>query len=108
MDRADGAHGFFWHGMLLVLLGLLFGMVVQVVANPRIGLSAHTGTLMNGILLIAMGAFWAQLTLSAQLETVAYWLLVDGSYLNCVSLFLAGIFGTTRPAPLHPARPGGL
>jgi hypothetical protein len=36
-----------FHGMLLFLLGLLMGAVVPAVANPRLGLSAHTGTLLN-------------------------------------------------------------
>jgi hydroxylaminobenzene mutase len=103
MDRSDRARGLFFHGMALVLLGLLFGAVVQSVANPRMGLSAHTGTLMNGILVIAMGAFWTQLTLAPRLETLAYWLVVDGSYLNAVSLFLAAAFGTSRSTPLHGA-----
>ena len=107
MDRADRARGLFWHGMALVLLGLLFGTVVQSVANPRIGLSAHTGTIMNGILVVAMGAFWTQLALAPRLETLAYWLVVDGSYLNAVSLFLAGVFGTSRSTPLHGAGHAG-
>ena len=107
MDRAGRAHGLFLHGMVLVVAGLLMGTVVQAVANPRIGLSAHTGTLMNGILLIAMGAFWPRLALSPRLETTAYWLVVDGSYLNAVSLFFAGVFGTSRSTPLHGAGHAG-
>ena len=107
MDRTDRAHGLFWHGMVLVLMGLVFGAFVQSVTNPRMGLSAHTGTLMNGILLLAMGAFWAQLTLAPRPETLAYWLLVDGSYLNAVSLFLAAAFGTSRSTPLHGAGHAG-
>ena len=103
MDRAGRAHGLFLHGMVLVVAGLLMGTVVQAVTNPRIGLSAHTGTLMNGILLMAMGAFWPRLGLASRLETVTYWLVVDGSYLNAVSLFLAGVFGTGRSTPLHGA-----
>ncbi len=38
-----------FHGMVLFLLCLLMGMGVQSVANPRIGLSAHTGTVLNGL-----------------------------------------------------------
>lgn len=91
----------YWHGMALLLLGLLMGMVVQAVANPRIGLSAHTGTLMNGILLIAMGALWPRLALSARAESAAFSLNIAGSWLNCVALFFAGVFGTSRSTPLH-------
>jgi hydroxylaminobenzene mutase len=97
------AHGLFLHGMVLVLAGLLMGTVVQSVANPRMGLSAHTGTVMNGILVIAMGAFWQRLALSARGETVAWWLVVAGSYLSSGALFLAGVFGTSGATPLHGA-----
>src|SRR5215470_13794387 len=95
------AHGLFLHGMVLVVAGLLMGMVVQSVANPRLGLSAHTGTLMNGILLIAMGACWPRVGLSSTSDAVVWWLVVAGSYLGCAALFLAGVFGTSSGTPLH-------
>jgi hydroxylaminobenzene mutase len=97
------AHALFLHGMVLVLAGLLMGAVVQSVASPRMGLSAHTGTLMNGLLVIAMGAFWTRLALARSTEIVTWWLVVAGSYLNCVALFLAGAWGTSRTTPLHGA-----
>jgi len=107
MDADDRAHGLFRHGMVLVVAGLVMGTVVQSVANPRMGLSAHTGTLMNGILVIAMGAFWPRLALSSRLETLGYWLVVDGSYLSSAALFLAAAFGTSRSTPLHGAGHAG-
>ena len=107
MNPDERTHGLFLHGMVLVLAGLLMGAVVQSVANPRIGLSAHTGTLMNGILVIAMGAFWPRLALSRQQDTIAYWLVVDGSYVSCAALLLAGVFGTSRSTPLHGAGHAG-
>ncbi len=107
MDGSGRTHGLFFHGMVLVLAGLLMGMAVQSVANPRIGLSAHTGTIMNGILVIAMGAFWPRLRLPSSVETIAWWLVVAGSYLSCAALFLAGVFGTSRSTPLHGAGHAG-
>jgi hydroxylaminobenzene mutase len=103
MNAERRAHGLFLHGMVLVGAGLLMGTVVQSVATPRLGLSAHTGTLMNGILVIAMGAFWPRLALAPALETAAYWLVVDGSYVSSAALFLAAVFGTSRTTPLHGA-----
>jgi hydroxylaminobenzene mutase len=97
------AYGLFLHGMVLVLAGLLMGAVVQSVANPRLGLSAHTGTLMNGILLLGMGAFWPMLAVSPRVEAIGWWLVIAGSYLSSVALFLAGVFGTSRSTPLHGA-----
>ena len=103
MDASEGARRLYWHGMALVVAGLLMGMVVQAVANPRIGLSAHTGTIMNGILVIAMGAFWPRLTLSPRATSLAFWLVVAGSWVSSLSLFLAAVFGTSHSTPLHGA-----
>lgn len=83
------------------------GTVVQSVANPRIGLSAHVGTILNGTFLIALGAVWAWVTLAPGATAAAYWLAIGGSYANCVSLFFAGVFGTSRSTPLHGAGHAG-
>jgi len=107
MAREERARRLFFHGMVLVLAGLLMGTVVQAVANPRIGLSAHTGTLMNGILVIALGALWPRIELSARQEATAYWAWIVGSYLSAVALFFAGVFGTSRATPLHGAGHAG-
>jgi hypothetical protein len=45
-----------WHGMFLFLLGLITGLVEQRFTNIRMGLSAHLEGVMNGILLVALGA----------------------------------------------------
>jgi len=103
----DTQRRFAWHGMLLFLLGLLMGAVVQSVANPRIGLSAHVGAILNGTFLIALGAVWGWVTLAPAATAAAYWLAVAGSYASCVSLFLAGVLGTSRSTPLHGAGHGG-
>ncbi len=103
MDAAERGHRLFFQGMLLVVAGLVVGTVVSRFANPRMGLTAHTGTLMNGILVIAMGAFWPRLALAARTETIAWWLVVAGSCLSCVGLVLAAAFGTSASTPLHGA-----
>lgn len=107
MERDDRSRRLFWHGIVLVLAGLLMGMVVQSVANPRMGLSAHTGTLMNGILVVALGALWPRLALAPRLERVAYASVLAGSYLGSGMVFLAGVFGTSRSTPLHGAGHAG-
>ena len=101
MDAAARGHRLFFQGMLLVVAGLVIGVVVPAFANPRMGLSAHTGMLMNGILVIAMGAFWGRLAMTTRAETIAWWLLVAGSWINSVGLVLAAALGTTLTTPLH-------
>ena len=53
-----------WHGMLLFLLGLITGLLEQRFTNVRMGLSEHLEGVMNGILLLALGAAWNELRLS--------------------------------------------
>jgi hydroxylaminobenzene mutase len=96
-----------FHGMVLFLVGLLMGIVVPAVANPRLGLSAHTGTLLNGAFLIAVGAVWAWVRLAPPIAATAYWLTVAGSYAGSLVLFLAGVWGTSRSTPLHGAGHAG-
>jgi len=103
MDVVARAHRLFFHGMLLVVAGLVVGLAVPAFANPRMGLSAHTGMLMNGILLIAMGAFWARQGLGERTETIAWWLLVAGSWITSAGLVAAAAFGTAAMTPVHGA-----
>lgn len=92
-----------FHGVLLFLVGLVMGIVVPYVANPRMGLSAHTGTLLNGAFLVALAAVWEWVSLAPRTARAAYWLAVAGSWASCGFLFLAGVFGTSGSTPLHGA-----
>jgi len=42
-------------GLLLFFLGLLAGLFVQNMANPRMALSAHLEGVMNGMFLVLLG-----------------------------------------------------
>ena len=53
-----------WHGMLLFLLGLITELLEQrFFTNVRMSLSAHLEGVMNGILLLALGAAWNEVRL---------------------------------------------
>jgi hydroxylaminobenzene mutase len=71
------------------------------------GLSAHTGTLLNGAFLVALAAVWQWVSLAPGSARVAYWLAVAGSWAGCAFLFLAGVFGTSSSTPLHGAGHAG-
>jgi (hydroxyamino)benzene mutase len=92
-----------WHGVCLFLLGLVGGMFVYSMTNPRMGLTAHVGTVTNGTFLIAIGAAWSALVLSPRVEQWTFWLLVVGSYGGSAGLYLAAVLGTRDSTPLHGA-----
>ena len=70
MSAEDTGRRLVWHGMLLFLLGLFTGFVEPQFANVRMGLTAHVEGVMNGMFLVALGAAWSLLRLSARQAAV--------------------------------------
>lgn len=60
-----------WHGTLLLLLGRIAGFPEQRFTNVRMGLSAHLEGVMNGILLLALGAAWNEVRLPHPIKVTA-------------------------------------
>jgi hydroxylaminobenzene mutase len=92
-----------FHGMLLFLLGLLTGLVIPLVENPRMGVTAHLEGVMNGTFLVALGLAWPHLRLSARAATAAFWLALYGTYANWASTSLAALWGTGSLTPIAAA-----
>jgi hydroxylaminobenzene mutase len=89
-----------FHGMCLFLLGLLTGFAEQHFVNVRMGLAAHLEGVMNGIFLLALGAVWPNVKLPPTASTIAFWLVLYGTYLNWFMTLLAAIFGTAALSPI--------
>ena len=92
-----------WHGVFLFLLGLVGGIFVYAMANPRMGLTAHVGTLLNATFLVAIGVAWSAVDLSPRAERAGFWLLVVSSYGGSLGLLLAAVLGTRDSTPMHGA-----
>src|SRR6267143_2842079 len=94
-------------GILLFLLALVTGMIFPLLANPRMGLSAHLVGLLGGLFLVALGVIWPEKDLPRPLDTAAFCLVIFGTYANLCTTFLAAAFATNRLTPLagsgHPA-----
>jgi hydroxylaminobenzene mutase len=104
----DSKRRLLWHGMFLFLLGLLTGFVELSFSNPRMGLAAHLEGVMNGTFLVALGAVWTEVRLSAPLKVAAYWSALYGTYANWGVTTLAAIFGTAALSPITAAGRSGL
>lgn len=89
-----------FHGMLLFFLGLVMGMFVQLMRNPRMGLSAHVGTIMSGLFLAILGAVWHDIRLSESAAAFVFWLALYAMYVSSLGLVLAAVFGTGLSTPL--------
>src|SRR4029453_18818454 len=88
-----------WHGMLLFLLGLITGLLEQHFTNVRMGLSAHLEGVMNGILLLALGAAWNEVRLPDPLKVTAYCTALYGAYVNWLVTSIGAAFGTATRFP---------
>jgi len=90
-------------GALLFLLGLISGLLTGAVTNPRMGLSAHMQGITNGVFLLAIGAIWPLVQLSALWQRVAVIAFAVGTVLNWASVQLAALWGASRMMPIAGA-----
>jgi (hydroxyamino)benzene mutase len=103
----DSKRRLLWHGALLFLLGLITGLFQMKFANVRMALAAHLEGVMNGTFLIAVGAVWHEVTLSARAKSATWWLLLFGTYANWAFTCLAAHFGTAALSPVTGAGHAG-
>lgn len=99
----DRGRSLLWHGIALFLLGLLTGLAMPALRNPRMGLAAHLEGVMNGTFLLALGAAWSKARLSSRQSTAAYWAALAGTYGNWAVTLLAAALGTAAMTPIASA-----
>jgi len=87
-------------GSLLILIGLLVGLAIPYLANPRMGLSSHLEGVMNGMLLILLGLVWDKLALGNRGLTSVYWLSLFSTYADLTATFLAAVWGAGKMMPI--------
>ena len=80
-------------GLVLFLLGLLTGMAVPALKNPRMGVASHLQGMTNGPFLIVVGLMWSRVNLPHVWEVVAVALLVYGTYANWLATQLGALWG---------------
>lgn len=91
-------------GLVLFLLGLVTGLAVPAVKNPRMGLASHLQGMTNGPFLIVVGLLWPYLELPHVWQVVTVVLLAYGTYANWLATQLAAIWGAGHR--FAPARRG--
>ena len=96
----DRNRNLMWHGMFLFLLGLISGFLEQKFVNPRMGLAAHLEGVMLGTFLVALGAIWGYVNLSARIKAIAYWVALYSAYVNWATTTLAAALGTYALSPI--------
>ncbi len=87
-------------GFLLFLVGLLIGLAIPALTNPRMGLASHLQGILNGLFLIALGLVWPRIALSSRSAAVLFGLALYGTVANVVVTLLAGLWGAGRSMPI--------
>lgn len=95
-------------GALLLLVGLLSGVFVPQMINPRMGFSAHLAGVQNALVLLVIAAVWQHVVLPQRLQTLLCWLVITSMYGFWFALQLAAVWGTSRATPIAGAGFAGL
>lgn len=80
-------------GLVLLLFSSVEGFVIPYVAAPHLGLSAHTLSALQGVLLLVLGLVWPRLALGTGASRVALWLLVYSTVAILAAYLLAATWG---------------
>jgi hydroxylaminobenzene mutase len=80
-------------GVGLLLFASFEGFVIPYVAAPRLGLSAHTLSALQSVLLLALGLAWTRLNLGDLASRLAFWLLVYSTFAILVAYLLGAFWG---------------
>ena len=86
------SHRLIFLGLCLLLLGLITGLLVPALANPRMAVSSHIEGVLNGMLLIIFGLIWPRMALSQRWFSISFWLAIFGTFMNWLGILVAAIF----------------
>jgi len=80
-------------GVGLLLFASFEGFVIPYFAAPRLGLSAHTLSALQSVLLLALGLAWTRLNLGDVPSRVAFWLLAYSTFAVLAAYVLGAVWG---------------
>lgn len=95
----------FW-GILLFFLGLVTGLFIPMMANPRMGVSTHLEGVMNGIFLCVLGLVWNRLNLPDRWIYLGFWLALYGTFANFLAVLISAMTGAGKYMPIAGGKVG--
>ena len=79
--------------LLQVGVASLEGFAIEYLPIPRLGLSVHTLSVVEGLVLAVLGLLWNRLDLNAAGARAAFWLFLDSAFATLVPYGLAALWG---------------
>ena len=80
-------------GVALLLFCSFEGFAIPYVAAPRLGLSVHTLSALQSVLLLVLGLLWPRLNLGAASSRTAFWLLIYSTFAILAAYVMAAVCG---------------
>jgi hydroxylaminobenzene mutase len=80
-------------GLCLLLYSSFDGFAIPYLGSPRIGLSVHTLSAYQGVLLFTQGFLWTRLRLGLNSSRVAFWCLLHGTFAILAAYTVAAVWG---------------
>lgn len=80
-------------GIILIFYSSFDGFAIPVLNSPRIGLSVHTLSALQGVFLLAQGLLWPKLKLGVTASWVAFWCSLYGTFAILAAYTIAAIWG---------------
>lgn len=80
-------------GVSLFLFTSFEGFAIPYLAAPRLGLSVHSLSALQGVLLVALGLMWPKLNLGAKTSRIAFWLLIYSVFAILAAYVMAAAWG---------------
>jgi hydroxylaminobenzene mutase len=80
-------------GVALFVFSALEGFVIPSLPVPRLGLSVHTLSALQGVMLLGLGLLWPRLNLGATMSRIAFWTYIYSSFATLVPYVMAAVWG---------------
>jgi (hydroxyamino)benzene mutase len=80
-------------GIALVLYSSFDGFAIPYLGSPRIGLSVHTLSALQGVFLLAQGLLWPKLKLGLSASWIAFWCSIHGTFAILAAYTIAAVWG---------------
>jgi hypothetical protein len=107
MSIQSGSRQLLIHGMVLVLVGLVWGLVIPSTPYPRLGLGAHIQFVSNGMLFIIQAISLLALPHSVGIKSI--WVMVLAAWLTwsmALSELANSWWGTMEPLSIAASQAG--
>jgi (hydroxyamino)benzene mutase len=80
-------------GIALFLYSSFDGFAIPYFGSPRIGLSVHTLSALQGVMMLGLGLLWTRLKLGVTASRIAFWCTIHGTFAILAAYTIAAVWG---------------